>query len=55
MMKSIKKDSDKTTSFADFMNNASSAQKKKVYKDVLKKASASQEQVIANAKHLASC
>ncbi len=55
MMKSIKKDSDQTTSFADFINNASSAQKKKVYKDVLKKVSASQERVIATAKRMASC
>lgn len=55
MMKLIKKTTAKTSSFSDFMNNASSAEKKKVYKDVLKKASDSQDAIVANAKLVATC
>ncbi len=52
MMKLLKKSSAKTSSFAEFMNNATSAQKKKVYKTVLAKASDSQELVLARANDL---
>jgi uncharacterized sodium:solute symporter family permease YidK len=55
MMKLIKKNTAKTSSFSEFMNNASSAEKKKVYKDVLKKASDSQDAIVANAKLVATC
>ena len=48
-MKLLKKNSTKTSSFADFMNNASSAQKKKVYRAVLERASDSQELIVARA------
>jgi uncharacterized sodium:solute symporter family permease YidK len=55
MMKLLKKNSAKTSTFAEFINNASSAEKKKVYKDVLKKASDSQDAIVASAKLVASC
>ncbi len=52
MMTLIKKKTAKSSSFADFMNNASSAQKKKIYKTVLEKASDSQQRIVTSAKEL---
>lgn len=52
MITSNKKNTAKHSSFSDFMNNASSAEKKKLYKTVLKQASVSQQRVIASAKEL---
>lgn len=39
----------KSTPFSEFIRNASSAEKKRVYKRVLEKASESQNQVLARA------
>ena len=52
MMTLIKKKTAKSSSFADFMNNASSAQKKKLYETVLEKASDSQQRIVASAREL---
>tara|TARA_Y100001934_G_C12374531_1_gene788427 strand:+ start:3943 stop:4107 length:165 start_codon:yes stop_codon:yes gene_type:complete len=49
MMKLIKKTPVTSSSFADFMNNASSAEKKKVYKSVLRKVSEQQQAVVDKA------
>jgi len=42
----IKRKESKSTAFADFMNSASSSEKKKVYKTVLEKASNSQKKIV---------
>lgn len=55
MMKFIKKNPSSSSSFADFMNNASSAEKKKVYKDVLRKAAERQQAVVDSAKAVSGC
>ena len=39
-----------TTAFSDFIRNASSAEKKKVYTEVMKKASERQNSVLASGK-----
>jgi hypothetical protein len=44
----------KSSSFADFINNGTSAQKKKLYKTVLAKASESQQRIIESARKLRS-
>lgn len=42
-----------STAFSDFIRNASSAEKKKVYSEVMKKASERQNAVLATAKQKA--
>tara|TARA_B100001113_G_scaffold324336_1_gene295892 strand:+ start:425 stop:589 length:165 start_codon:yes stop_codon:yes gene_type:complete len=49
MMKFIKKTPSTSSSFAEFMNHASSAEKKKVYKTVLRRASEQQKAVVDKA------
>jgi|TARA_B110001454_G_C12525733_1_gene353006 hypothetical protein len=46
------KNTTKSSSFSNFMHNASSAEKKKLYKAVLEKASDSQQRIVASAKEL---
>ncbi len=53
MMTYLKKKSDKSSSFSDFVNNASSAEKKKLYRTVLEKASDSQKRILSESKLIA--
>lgn len=48
----IKRKEGKSTAFADFMNSASSGEKKKVYKTVLEKASNSQKKIVVAAQSM---
>ena len=48
----IKKTTAKSSSFSDFMHKASSAEKKKLYKTVLEKASDSQQRIVTSAREL---
>lgn len=49
MMKFIKKSPKTSSSFAEFMNHASSAERKKVYKNVLRRAAEQQKAVVDQA------
>jgi|GEM_PF-6821010 len=48
-MKPIKKSPSTSSSFADFMNNASACEKKKIYKIVLRRVAEQQQAIIDRA------
>jgi hypothetical protein len=53
MMKPTKKSPSTSSSFADFMNNASATKKKKVYKTVLRRVSEQQQSIVDRANNTA--
>ena len=53
MMKPTKKSPSTSSSFADFMNNASATKKKKVYKIVMRRVSEQQQAIVDRANNTA--